>query len=214
MKRALLADDHPLILEGLIGILKGSFQVVGVVMDGRTLLRQAEELKPDLILLDVSMPELNGIEAARRLNKMLPAAKLIFETQHLDPAYIEAAFDAGAMGYVAKQSASSELLEAVRLAFANRYYVTPLATPRECAAAAAHGYSSNPAELFASRLTPRQRDVLQLVAEGKSSKEISSALRISIKTVEFHRNGLMNELGLRSIAELTRYALRHGIVTE
>jgi len=212
MKRALLADDHPLILEGLIGILKAEFKVVGVAMDGRTLLRQAEELKPDLIVLDISMPDLNGIEAARRLDKLLPATKVIFVTQHIDPAYIHAAFEAGAMGFVAKQSAAQELLEAVKMAFSNRYYVTPLAAPKEGETLSIGKANINPAEMFGGRLTPRQRDVLQLVAEGKSSKEISSALRISVKTVEFHRNGLMNELGLRTIAELTQYAVRHGII--
>jgi DNA-binding NarL/FixJ family response regulator len=211
MKRALLADDHPLILEGLIGILRAEFNIVGVTMDGRTLVRQAEELKPDLVVLDISMPELNGIEAARRINKSLPMTKLVFVTQHIDPVYIQAAFESGASGYVSKQSASRELLEAVRMAFSNRYYVTPMATSQDGAHSRGE-LTTNPSEMFGVRLTPRQRDVLQLVAEGKSSKEISSALRISVKTVEFHRNGLMNELGLRSIAELTQYALRHGIV--
>lgn len=212
-KRLLLADDHPLMLEGLVGILQPEFEIAGVATNGRMLMELAERLKPDLIVLDISMPELNGIEAARRLSKSLPSAKVVFVTQQLDPSYVRAAFEAGAMGYVAKQSAASELRQAVRLALANRYYVTPLAAPRELGPVPCSS-RSNPAEMFGARLTPRQRDVLQLVAEGKSTKEISATLKISSKTVEFHRTGLMNELGLHSIAELTRYALLHGIVSE
>jgi DNA-binding NarL/FixJ family response regulator len=117
------------------------------------------------------------------------------------------------MGYVSKQSAGDELREAVRLAMKGQFYVTPLAAPKDSQPAPVLGGRSNPAEFFGVRLTPRQRDVLQLIAEGKTTKEISSALSISGKTVEFHRNGLMNELGLRTTAELTRYAINHGIVS-
>ena len=135
-------------------------------------------------------------------------------TQQLDPSYIRGAFDAGAFGYVAKQSAGNELREAVRLVLSNRYYVTPLAAPKDPNAAALRSARTNPAEMFGAKLTPRQREVLQLIAEGKATKEIASALSISAKTVEFHRNGLMNELGLRTTAQLTRYAITHGIVSD
>jgi DNA-binding NarL/FixJ family response regulator len=214
MKRLLLADDHAMMLEGLISVLRDEFEIVGTAKNGRELVEQAQLLKPGLIVLDVSMPELNGIEAARRLNTLLPSAKLVFVTQQLDPAYVRAAFDAGAMGYVAKQSAGSELLEAVRLAMAGRYYVSALVTTKDPTLRPFQGSKSNPAKMFGGSLTPRQRDVLQMVAEGKTAKEISSALNISVKTVEFHRNGLMNELGLRTTAELTRYAVLHGIVSD
>jgi DNA-binding NarL/FixJ family response regulator len=210
-KRLLLADDHALMLEGLLRLLSGEFEIVGAVTNGRAVLEEAKRLNPDVIVLDVSMPELNGIEAARRLSTMLPSAKIVFVTQQLDPAYVHAAFAAGAMGYVAKQSAAKDLVEAIRMTLNDRYYVTPLVSQAE-----AETYSAspdkNPAELFGAALTPRQREVLQLVAEGKSTKEISAALNISIKTVEFHRNNLMDELGVRSIAELTRYALSRGII--
>jgi DNA-binding NarL/FixJ family response regulator len=207
-KRLLLADDHAMMLEGLTRLLANEFDVVGTATDGRVLLAEAERLKPDVIVLDVGMPEMNGIEAARRLAKILPSAKVVFITQQLDPAYLHAAFSAGAKGYVAKQSAANELVQAIRLALKDRYYVTPLVAqdPR-------FGSATNPAEMFGAELTPRQREVLQLVAEGKSTKEISAALNISPKTVEFHRNSLMDELGVRTTAELTRYALSRGIIS-
>jgi len=198
-------------LDGLRSLLAGEFDIVGTASDGRTLLAEAERLKPDLIVLDVAMPEMNGIEAARRLGRMLPSAKLVFITQQLDPAYLHAAFAAGAMAYVAKQSAATELVDAIHLALNNRYYVTPLAGP-EAARSASLNPRRNPAEMFGANLTPRQREVLQMVAEGKSTKEISAALGISTKTVEFHRNSLMDELGVRTTAELTRYAISRGIV--
>jgi DNA-binding NarL/FixJ family response regulator len=212
-KRLLLADDHALMLDGLTRLLGGEFEVVGTAANGRILLDEAKRLKPDVIVLDVGMPEMNGIEAARRLAKSLPTARIVFATQQLAPAYLHAAFAAGARGYVAKQSATTELVTAIHSALADRYYVTPLAG-EEAARASARNPEENPAELFGNKLTPRQREVLQLVAEGKSTKEISSILNISIKTVEFHRNSLMDELGLRSIAELTRYAVSQGIVTQ
>lgn len=210
-KRLLLADDHALMLEGLLRLLSGEFEIVGTVTNGRAVLEEAKRLNPDVIVLDVSMPELNGIEAARRLSALLPSAKIVFVTQQLDPAYVHAAFAAGALAYVAKQSAAKDLVEAIRLALSDRYYVTPLVS-QEVAGLANVNPKKNPAEMFGGELTPRQREVLQLVAEGKSTKEISAALNISVKTVEFHRNNLMDELGVRSIAELTRYALSRGIV--
>lgn len=211
VKRLLLADDHAMMLEGLQRLLANEFEIVGTAANGRILLSEAERLRPDVIVLDVGMPELNGIEAARRLTKMLPSTKLVFITQQLDPAYLHAAFHAGAMGYVAKQSAASELVQAIRLALRNRYYVTPLAGG-EAAEYSRLSNRTNPASMFGAELTPRQREVLQLVAEGKSNKEISTALHISTKTVEFHRNSLMDELGVRTTAELTRYALSSGII--
>lgn len=211
-KRLLLADDHGLMLEGLTRLLAGEFEIVGTAVDGRTLVAEAERLRPDVVVLDIGMPELNGIEAARRVNKSLPACKIVFVTQQLDPAYVHAAFTAGCKAYVAKQSASKELVEAIRKALRGHYYVTPL-VGEKAAELAALDPSKNPSEFFGSALTPRQREVLQLVAEGKTTKEISAALHISPKTVEFHRNSLMDELGMRTTAELTRYAIARGIVS-
>lgn len=211
-KRLLLADDHVLMLEGLTRLLANDFEIVGAARDGRDLLAEAERLNPDVIVLDIAMPEMNGIEAARRLNKMLPSAKLVFVTQRIEPAFMHAAFAAGGMGYVAKQSAATELLTAIQNALRDQYYVTPLAGSEAVQFTALHP-KTNPTEMFGAALTPRQREVLQLVAEGKSSKEIAAALNISVKTVEFHRNSLMDELGVHSIAELTRYAMTCGIVS-
>lgn len=212
MKRILLADDHVMVSEALCTILEKDYEVAGSAKDGRELVEMAGRLTPDAIVLDISMPELNGIEACRQLQASGCTAKVVFVTQQLDPEYVRAAFDAGAMGYVAKQSASSELLRAVRLALLGRYYVTPLVSAETEIGSAETVQRSNPAELFGSRLTGRQREVLQLVAEGKTTKEIASTLNISVKTVEFHRSSVMDQLGLRTTAELTRYALIHRII--
>lgn len=213
MKRILVADDHVLVSEALCGILEHEYEVIGTAKDGRELVERARELKPDVIVLDVSMPELNGIEACRQLQTSGNKAKVVFVTQQLDSVYVRAAFDAGAMAYVAKQSASSELLQAVRLAVLGRYYVTPLATPKPESGGFPRVLRSNPSEMFGAQLTGRQREVLQLIAEGKTSKEIASTLNISAKTVEFHRGSVMDQLGLRTTAELTRYAFIHGIIS-
>lgn len=212
LKRLLLADDHAMMVEGLARLLGGEFEIVGAAADGRALISLAEQLQPDVILLDIAMPELNGIEAARRLTRLVPSAKLVFVTQQLDPAYVHAAFNAGAKAYVAKQSAAKELIEAIHRALHDHFYVTPLLGER-AVEFAEFDPTKNPSEFFGSTLTPRQREVLQLVAEGKTSKEISAILHISPKTVEFHRNSLMDELGLRTTAELTRYAMSRGIVS-
>jgi DNA-binding NarL/FixJ family response regulator len=211
-KRLMLADDHALMLEGLTRLLAGEFEIVGTAADGRTLVAEAERLRPDVIVLDIGMPQLNGIEAARQLTKLLPFTKIVFITQQLDPAYVHAAFTAGAKAYVAKQSATKELVEAIHEALHGRYYVTPMVGERTAQLAELDPHK-NPSEIFGAALTPRQREVLQLVAEGKTTKQISAALNISPKTVEFHRNSLMDELGVRTTAELTRYAISRGIVT-
>ena len=211
-KRLLLADDHALMLEGLTRLLTAEFEIVGTAMDGRTLVAEAERLRPDVVVLDIGMPELNGIEAARQINKSLPQCKIVFVTQQLDPAYVHAAFTAGAHGYVAKQSASDELVEAIHRALRGNFYVTPLVA-RKAGEGMIHDRGRNPSEFFNGGLTARQREVLQLVAEGKSTKEISSLLNISPKTVEFHRNSIMDALGVRTTAELTRYAMLRGIIS-
>lgn len=212
LKRLLIADDHGLMLEGLARLLSGEFEIVGAVSDGRTLLTEAERLHPDVIVLDIGMPEMNGIEATRRLAKLLPSARVVIVTQQLDPAYLHAAFSAGAKAYVAKQSASRELVQAIHMALRDCFYVTPLAG-EEATNLLALDPKRNPAGMFGARLTPRQREVLQLVAEGKTTKQISVVLNISPKTVEFHRNSLMEELGVRTTAELTRYAITRGIIS-
>jgi DNA-binding NarL/FixJ family response regulator len=207
--RLLLADDHTLVLEGLKRLLEPEFDVVGIAEDGRALLAAAERLRPDVVLLDISMPLLNGVDAARQLKKMVPRTRIVFVTMHADPAYITGAFRAGASGYLLKRSAAKELVTAIREVLHGRIYVTPLIAKDfvmpvlEPASASAW---------FSGKLTGRQREVLQLIAEGRSRKETASLLGISVKTVEFHRAQISRALGLRSVAEMTRYALEHGLI--
>ncbi|WP_446745700.1 response regulator [Silvibacterium acidisoli] len=207
-KTLLIADDHPLMAEGIARLLAGEYEIIGLSSNGRQLLTDAVALKPDMIVLDISMPDLNGIEAARRLREIDPAVKLIFVTQQLDPQYLKAAFRAGASAYVVKQSVSKELILAVRQVAMGMCYVTPFLEEAVGFAPVSELRRSLPQ---AGELTNRQREVLQLVAEGKSAREIASALNIACKTVEFHKKALMDQTGLRTTAELTRYAIMHGI---
>jgi len=207
--RLLLADDHTLLLEGIRLLLEPEFDLVGSVEDGQALLAAAKTLKPDIILLDISMPVLNGIDAAHGLRKLLPSAKLIFLTMHSDPDYVAEAFRAGASGYLLKRAAASELLTAIREVMKGNHYMSPLVTRNATEALIA---SSKPGSKSSDRLTPRQREVLQLVAEGRSRKEIGAILNISVKTVEYHKAALMRLLHLRTVADFTRYAIEHGII--
>jgi DNA-binding NarL/FixJ family response regulator len=208
--RVLLADDHTLVLEGFRRIVEQRCEVVGSVEDGRSLLDAASRLQPDLILLDISMPLLNGIDAARQLHKQLPDVKLVFVTMHADPAYVSEAFKAGASAYLLKRSAARELDQAVDAVMKGQYYVTSLLT-RDLVTS----LTQNSGNLFAQRqeLTPRQREVLQLVAEGRTIKETAALLNISPKTVEFHKAQIMSQLNLHTTAELTKYALAHGLIS-
>jgi DNA-binding NarL/FixJ family response regulator len=210
MKRpkVLLADDHSLVLEGFRRILEDECDIVGTVEDGRALLDAAARLKPHVVLLDISMPLLNGIDATRQLKKTLPDVKVIFVTMHADPAYLNEAFKAGGSGYLLKRSAGSELIQAIRSVLGGNYFVTPLLT--KGLVNTAIGDAPIPATRR-NVLTPRQREVLQLVAEGKAVKEIAQLLNISPKTVEFHKAQIMEQLDLRTTAELTKYAMAHGL---
>lgn len=207
--RVLVADDHRLVLEGLVGILNRECEVVGTATTGREVVDLAERLNPDIVLLDVAMPLLNGIEAARQIKRSSQNTIVIFVTMQTNRDYVREAFDAGASGYVLKQAAAAELLNAIREVAQGRFYVSPTLSERLIG----HTLSTdvNPLKLF-SALTPRQREVLQLVAEGKSAKEIALNLFISVKTVEFHKKHLMEQLNLKSTAELIRYAVEHGWV--
>lgn len=205
--RVLLADDHTLVLDGLRKILEPECEVVGAVEDGRSLLAAAKQLKPDIILLDISMPLLNGVEAARRLRAVAPGAKVIFVTMHADATYVAGAFRAGASGYVLKRCASLELLKAINQVLSGCEYVTPLIRKD---LGELPGWPLGAGEA-SGELTVRQREVVQLVAEGHPVKEIAVILNISSKTVAFHKANVMRRLGIRSTAELTKYALEHGI---
>lgn len=201
--RLLIADDHLLVVEGLRKLLDPEFEIVGVVDNGRSLLRLASVLKPDVILLDISMPGLNGIDAARWLKRRTPDVKLVFLTMHKDVSYVTEAFHAGASGYVSKDSVFSDLKKAIHEVVKGRSYITPQLADK------LGGWTGGK---LASDLTPRQREVLQLVAEGRSAKEIAVALDLSVKTVEFHKASIAQKLGIRTTAELTRYAIAHGII--
>lgn len=207
--RILLADDHRMVAEGLRGLLEPDYQLVGIVEDGRALLEAADKLMPDVVVADVSMPLLNGIEAVRQLKKKNPDLLVVFLTMHLDVAYAASAFEAGASGYVLKHSAPSELLTAISCALKGRTYITPML------AGELLNYQRNrpkgEQEDGLARLTARQREVLQLIAEGLSVKEAAAVLGISTRTVEFHKYSMMEALGLKSSAELMRFAVEHGI---
>ena len=208
--RVLLADDHTLVLEGLKKLLEEEYELVGTVEDGRTLVKVAEQQNPDVIVLDISMPQLNGLDAARLLHKRLPTCKLIFLTMHADPTYAKEAFQAGASGYLLKRSAASELSQAIQAVLKDQVYVTPVIA--RDVILPLYTNSDQPSK-NKMPLTPRQREVLQLVAEGKVTKDIATILHISVKTVEFHKTHIMRELDLHSTVELTKYALAHGLIS-
>jgi DNA-binding NarL/FixJ family response regulator len=205
--RILLADDHALVLEGFRRILEGHYELVGTVGDGRALLEAAKTMQPDIVILDVSMPLLNGIDAAAQLKKICPKAKIIIVTMHADTDYVRSAFEAGASAYVLKRSAVDELEQAIRAVLEGHSYITPLITKELVDVFLATGSEKS------GGLTPRQREVLQHLAEGRTAKEIANLLNITSRTVEFHKGQIMDHLNLRTTADLIKYALTHGIVS-
>ena len=205
--RVLLADDHALLVGAIEKLLAGEFDVVGQVSDGRAMVTAAESLKPDVIVLDISMPLLNGLEAGRQIKQRLPQVKLVFVTMNEDSDLAVEAFKAGASGYLLKRSAVSELTNAIREVMLGRTYITPLI------AQGLVGTLLHPGQHDKSDvLTPRQREVLQLVAEGYSMKQIAHELNLTPRTVAFHKYRMMEQLGLKSTAELIQYAVKHRIV--
>jgi len=209
--RVLLGDDHTLILDGLRSALQSQHEIVGVAKDGRALVQAAEKLKPDLVILDISMPLLNGFEAAKQINKSLPSAKLIFLSQHLNPAYLKQALKLGASGYVLKSGAIEELQQAISMVLRGKTYITP-AFGEDVIARLWNREGELSAE--PEGLTDRQREILQLIVEGRGNKEIADILHVSVKTVEFHRARIMVRLGVKTVAELTKVALQQGLIPE
>ena len=208
--RVLLADDHKIVLEGLRGILEPEFEIAGAVEDGRALVAEAERLSPEVVVADISMPGLNGIDAARKIRKINERIKIVFLTMHADVNYAASAFEAGASGFVLKHSAPQELIMAIHEAIQGRTYITPM-----IAGLLIDSYqegSLQRGELKVA-LSPRQREVLQLLAEGKTSKEIATSLNISPRTAEFHKYRMMEQLKIKTSAELIQYALKQGLVS-
>ena len=202
--RVLLADDHVLLLGAFEKLLAADCTIVGQVSDGRALVEAAEHLKPDVIVLDISMPVLNGLEAARQIKKKLANVKLVFLTMNEDADLAAEAFRAGASAYLLKRSATSELPAAIREVMQGRSYITPLV---------ADGLvGSLMHDAAPHQLTPRQREVLQLLAEGRSMKEVGSVLNLTPRTVAFHKYRMMEQLKVKSTAELIQYAVKHHIV--
>lgn len=207
--RVLLGDDHALILDGIRASLQLQFDIVGQATDGKALVQAAERLRPDLVILDISMPLLNGFESARQIREILPSTKLIFLSQHLNPAYLKHALRVGATGYVLKAGATEELQEAIHTVLRGKTYITP--SFGEDVIARLWNRSGGINE-ESEDLTDRQREILQLIVEGRSSKEMADLLHVSIKTIEFHRARIMNKLGVRTVAELTKVALQQGLI--
>jgi DNA-binding NarL/FixJ family response regulator len=207
--RVLLADDHRMVAEGLKGLLIPAFELVDVVGDGRALVAAAKKLRPDVIVADITMPHLNGLDALSQLKKDNPSVKVVFLTMHKDVAYASRALESGGSGFVLKHSAPAELVDAIRAALDGKTYLTPALAGEVLQAVKRDPEKArNPV----ASLSPRQREVLQLLAEGRSAKEIGAALDISVRTVEFHKYQMMESLGLHASAELVHFAIKHGIV--
>ena len=204
--RILVADDHTLILAGTCVLLQTQYEVVGTVSNGRDLIEMALRVHPDIIIMDITMPGLNGIDAARQIKERLPAVKLVFLTMHGNPAYVSSALQAGGTGYVLKSAANEDLLLALRSVLDGRMHVSPgITRSPDC--------FRDPARAAESlNLSTREREVLQLIAEGKLAKEIAFALDVVTRTVNFHRENIKHKLGLHSTAELTRYAIEQGLI--
>lgn len=207
--KLLIADDHTIVVDGLRNILEPDFEIVGTVNDGRALMKAVPELHPDVVFVDVSMPLLNGIYATKRIVKKFPYVKVIVFTMHADVEIARQALAAGASGYVLKRSPVSEINAAVAEVLKGNVYLSPLVTRDVLYSFQSQGKN---VEDIQSPLSSREKEVLQLSAEGCSHKEVAAALKISVKTAQFHRYNIKKKLGLNTVAELTQYAVKHRIV--
>lgn len=207
--RVFLADDHTLLLDAFRTLLEPKYDIVGTAVDGREMLKEVKKLKPDVVVLDINMPNLNGFDAGEKLKKTFPDIKLLFLTVNEDPDLVAEAFRIGANGYLLKNSASSELFQAIDVVMAGGNYVTP-GIARDMISS----FIKNPGGAKVhGNLTLRQREVLQLLAEGKTMKEIAGILSITPRTVAFHKYQMMEELDIKTNSELIQYAIKHGFVS-
>lgn len=207
--RIILADDHLLLLDAIKNLLGPDFEVVGTFTDGRALLNGAAELKPDVVVLDINMPNMNGLNAGQRLKQVLPKVKLVFLTMNLDADMAAEAFRLGASAYVVKNSAATELIQAIRLALVGRTYLTPLISQGEVPGSFFQQVERNKKP---NHLTLRQKEVLQLLVEGRSMKEVAYMLDVTPRTVAFHKYSMMEQLHLHSSADLIRFAINNSLV--
>lgn len=207
--RIFLADDHSLLLEAFSNLLEPKYDVVGTATDGREMLTMVSKLVPDVVLLDIAMPNLNGFDAGEKLKKRLPDVKLVFLTVNEDPDMVTEAFRIGANGYLLKNSAASELFQAIDAVLNSKNFVSP-----QIAESLTDSFIKNPtAEKVHGDLTLRQREVLQLLAEGNTMKKVAAALNITPRTVAFHKYQIMEDLDIKTNSELIQYAIKHGLVS-
>jgi DNA-binding NarL/FixJ family response regulator len=212
LTKVLLADDHAMFVEGLRALLKDSFDLVGIVHDGRALLKAVEDLRPEVVVADVSMPMLNGVDAVRQIKNIRPETKVVMLTMYSEPQLAVEAFRVGALGYVLKTSPGEELITAIEEASKGRAYLTPLIA-KDLITVLIEAKAPEQAEAGVMRLTARQREVLQLIAEGRTMKEIASILHISPRTAESHKYEMMDALGVSTTAQLIQHAIRLKLVS-
>ncbi len=212
--RILIADDHDLVRRGVKALLqsRADWQICGEANTGREAVLKAEELKPDIVILDISMPDLNGLDAARRIRKASASTEVLILSMHYSDQLIREIVDAGVRGYIVKSDSDRDLIIAVETLAKHQPFFTPLATEVILSNFNAGGPVTKAPESIRDRLTSREREIVQLLAEGKSSKEVASSLSLSVKTVETHRANIMRKLDLHNVSELVRYAVRNQIV--
>lgn len=211
--RILLVDDHKILRDGICSLLKENpdMEIIGEAADGRTALGLVRELSPDLVIMDISMPDMNGIDATRRIHADHPQVKVMALSMHYDKHFVSEIFKAGASGYLLKDCAFDEMAHAIRVVMSDRTYINPQIASLVVESLVTGIPKSSHDAL--SLLTDREREVLQLIADGKSTKQIASDLNVSTKTVESHRRQVMGKLNIRNVAELTKYAIREGLVS-